>query len=1086
MLHKARWNAALAVLALGAAGCPACQNPADTVAMGVARLTVRNMGAVGTLVNANTSCGFSAPSVLGAATLSGEVGTAGSVTWTVTDCEIDAGGGTEVSKDCEGVTVTASGKVKVSATKTITGILTGKPESPVVPSGPDAVTIAITSASFTDFKVENSSSGNKMTIKSGTLAANIKPRLAVAADTGACAISTPNTTFSGITWTSGAVHVTTPDNEVEATIKTSALDAQNGVNGDNENKLSGKITLSSQVGMAPPNQEEEKTIPVSGDTEGLDPDYDAAKFKASYACTANLASPESFVCADLRPRLADGAARLTVKTFGAVAGIVDKNTTCGFSATSVQGAATATGTVGGQGAVTFTVTDCDITIPADTAVSTDCAGVETRAGGTFRVSGTKTVSGRLTGSQTQPVVPSTDSPAVLSLTITPTNFKVSSSADVNALTLVSGTLAGTLTPRVALAADTGACAISTPMARFEDLTYTNGVVKVTSESGTFQLNVGTSTIDAVNGTWDTDSNKLSGSISVEGESFTVPSDLQGLNPDFDQAAFDASYACTPNLVTPVSHSCSFLGPLAQGISRLTPRTLGTVVSIINADTNCGFSSAAVGGTPQITGNLGDDGATAVFTISSACTLPFATETVVGPATSCNPAATSVMGTISVTGTKTVRGYNTGDPLTPIVPTSRDPAEFDLTITFTDFTVTNSESTSSLTVKSGTLSAQVTPRTGIDLTTGACSISTPVVTFESMTFSNANVRLVSDGKAFDVAVSASDLDAQNGTKDTVSNTLTGSITVDSAPVTIPINPADSTLDPEFDQTAFDAAYACTPNLMVAPNEEACSFRRTLAQQAARLLIKNVGVATNMLNGNTSCGFAAASVLGAPTDVQGNPGSPGSITWAANACAMGPLPADTTIAPDCLGGATKASGTATATATKMVTGLRNTDPPIVPVSRDAATFTITSLVFDAFNAYSVPTGVTVPTGKMTLTGTATATVSPIGGESNTNAGVYSISTPVAGLSNVQTTNATAVLFLEGKTFNVTIDSADLDAFAGSYDTQTNTLSGTISVDGRAVTLPINPADPTLDPSYDQTTFDSSYACTPDLKEPVPAAS
>src|SRR4051812_34190701 len=120
----------LSLLALAALATAAgCTNPADSVANGVARLTIRNVGAVATIINADTTCGFSSDAVKAAAVLNGSVGGQGSLVLTVTDCEIDLAN-SEISKTCDdpAVSTTVNGKIKVSATRTVVGTLTGSAE----------------------------------------------------------------------------------------------------------------------------------------------------------------------------------------------------------------------------------------------------------------------------------------------------------------------------------------------------------------------------------------------------------------------------------------------------------------------------------------------------------------------------------------------------------------------------------------------------------------------------------------------------------------------------------------------------------------------------------------------------------------------------------------------------------------------------------------------------------------------------------------------------------------------------------------------------------------------------------------------
>ena len=495
--------------------------------------------------------------------------------------------------------------------------------------------------------------------------------------------------------------------------------------------------------------------------------------------------------------------------------------------------------------------------------------------------------------------------------------------------------------------------------------------------------------------------------------------------------------------------------------------------LVDSNGTCGFSSPAVAGTPAFTGTMFKDDSEATFTLPAAgCTITLPADTLVS--TDCAGVTTRVSGTVVVTGTKKVRGYQTGNPYQPVVPTSRDAVDFALTATLTNFVVKTSDSMSSLTVKSGTLAGKLSPRLGIDTRTGACSMSTPVVTFTDLTYTDAALRLVSDGSTFDLTAATSNLDAQNGTKGDVSNVLTGSLTLDGTAVTIPVNPSDNKLNPSFSQSAFDAAYACTPNLVVAPTAGACSFRQALGAGAARLLIKDLAVATSMVDKNNVCGFAAA-----PSGASGAPGEMGSLTWTANTCAVGPIPVATAIATDCLGNKTTVLGGFTATGTKVVTGLRGNSPPIVPLTRTAATINMTSVNLAAFSAYDVAADGGVAS-KSTVTGNAALSVAPVAGESSTNAGVFSVGTPIAAVTGVTLPTGTMRIYRGGSQFDVTLTSVALAAQAGSYMGASNTITGSLVVDGEMVIVPVSP----LVTGFSQAVFDSTYVCTPGLKEVVPA--
>ncbi|MFH1811896.1 MAG: hypothetical protein ABIJ09_24370 [Pseudomonadota bacterium] len=1068
-MHRTLRRASLGALVLSMSACAQMCAP-DAVGTGVARLTVRNVGAMVSLLSSNSTCGFAADAVLANPTISGAVGSEGTVTWTVTGCAIDLGDDAEISKDCKGVTTDGSGKVTLSATKTVAGILTGVPTSPILPGGPDAATITITAATMDNFEVSKSNSDNKLKMIKGSLTAKAMPRLGVASDSGACAIATSIVSFSDIVLKDAEVLLTSPDLTETIPVPASNLAAQNGKKGDKENALSGSITVWDTA----------RDVPAEGDTDGLDPDYEAQAFLDSFTCATGLATPLSFECADMTPRLADGAARLTVKMFGAVASAVAANTSCGFSSAAVGGAAVASGNPGEKGTVTFTVTGCALDFATATAVSTNCQGVETRLMGGATVSGTKTIHGFITGDPMAPVVPDSDDAAVLDLDITFDNLTVSSSADVNALLVRTGSLTGELSPRLAVASATGACEVQSGIAELMGLAWTDADVAVTSVSGTFDLPLDTSDVDALNGAWSGSTNGLSGSVSIGGTSYTVPGDAAGLDPAYNQTAFDAAWTCAPGLLTPVSHECSFKGPLATGAARLGAKVLGTVAKMIDANTSCGFSSAAVAGTPNFgttaTGDKGD----AVFTVT-ACTMAFTAPAVI--ATDCTGTTTHVSGSVTVSGTKTVHGWITGNPLAPVVPDSDAPAAIDLTLTFTDFELWSSDTDASLTVASGTLAGTVGPRTALS-TRGACEISSPVARMSDVTFTNADLVMRSEDKNFGFTATTSTFDAVQGSFGTQENYLAGTLTIDTVAVPVPVDGLG--LNPDYDAAALAASWSCTPGLVLPVNHSSCSFNPVLAHGGARLIIKAIGTATKLLDANTTCGFSANSVLTTGV-VTGSTGSTGSIAWstAAAPCTV-TIAADTAVAQDCSGTSTHVMGAFTANTAKNLAGfLTGGNPPIAPLTRTPATFTHTSLAFDAFKVYDQASGATSHASEITLTGAVQGIMKPVTGQQvgdplGNGTPVYSISTPLAGFENITMASGTATLVSDGKTFNIDLANLALAAFNGAYNGQSNALSGSLAVEAENVTL----SDPRLNPDFDQAAFDEAYVCTPGLLEVVPS--
>lgn len=1043
---RARTFAVFVLLSVYAAACERCAP--GRVGEGVARLTIRNTGAITELINDDTRCGFESAAVKDAVMLTG-AGSNGTGTWSVDQCTIDLSE-PRVTTDCNGVTTTMRGKLIVSGKRTIHGTLTGDNANAVIPDGPDAVTIELTQVEFENFVVEVSDSDANLTMISGSISATLKPRLAVASDTGICSIASKNVTFEDVSYGSSKVHVIGDGRSFDVDVNASSLHAVS-----NENLLSGSITVwESKEDVKP--------------EDGLNPDYDAAMFDSAWACTEGLKTPVTFDCSGgVAPRLAQGAARLSIRNFGTFADRLDKDTACGFASAKVLDAATFDVPAGSVGSATFTVENCTLDFGTGTVVATDCEGNQTIVSGKATVSGTKTLRGRVTGDRVEPVVPMSDEPADVSLTLS--NFdQFQVEEDGTALTWISGSAHGTIHPRVAAdSAKKGACAFETPIARFDFSYDSPAQVKLRSSSGSFTATIDTAHLTALNGNWNAEQNLLSGNITFNGETFAA--DNEGLDPEYDQAAFDRSWQCG-SLEQPVRFDCAFVEPIATGASQLTVQLFGKLAEMLEHDASCGFASTAVQNRVMINGELAKPNGSAVYTANN-CTLTFPERTVWK--TDCNGKSVYVSGTARVSGTKTLRGYVSGDAAEPIVPTSRDPVEFDLTASFENFAVWSDPETDRLSVGSGTLSGKVRPRLGIDELTGACSIPTPVAELAELRWQDANMRVESEGKIFDVRVASSVLHAINGPRDTFTNRVDGSIKVDGFEVIV-----NSALDPDYEAATFAASYACIENLRVPAAEAECNMKQTLGEGAARLLVLTLGNLTSMANNDTDCGFDARRVLTNPSQVVGDVGDQGMMRWDISDCTMAPN-ANEPIKTDCNGRETIASGEVTFTGSRTVTGLRNEVviliiirfDSIIPNTRNSVTVDFGSVAFNDFNIIDGDRGLRLRNG------TASAQVHPILGERASEPGNFDVPTPIVHLSTLRVQNADARILFGGKRFDVHIDSADLEAFNGSWigSPLENYIAGTIVIDGQTV----NVAPSLLDEEFDQAAFDQTYACTADLR-------
>ena len=97
-------------------------------------------------------------------------------------------------------------------------------------------------------------------------------------------------------------------------------------------------------------------------------------------------------------KVADGVARLTIRNAGNIVSLITDNAACGFASEAAKASRQTIGEMGKEGSVVETVSNCVLSFPQETVLSTDCHGVQTRVRGTVTVSAVRTLEGVLTGS----------------------------------------------------------------------------------------------------------------------------------------------------------------------------------------------------------------------------------------------------------------------------------------------------------------------------------------------------------------------------------------------------------------------------------------------------------------------------------------------------------------------------------------------------------------------------------------------------------------------------------------------------------------------------------------------------------------
>jgi hypothetical protein len=799
----------LVCFAVGMSACAGCIErlaPGD-VAAGVSRLTIRNAGYLSKLVLNDASCGFASPAVQRAALVQGQPGGPGAVTWKVSNCTIDLATAKTFDPDCTGVSATLKGKITVSATQRILGTITGNSETPVIPAGADAVRLEF-DVTNDNLSVTKSNSPSSLTLVSGALHFVLQPRIALSKSLGVCAVQTLDFSFSEVRYQDAKVILAKGDHVFPVDVPSAQLVAQSGKWQGEENSFSGEVKVWDTT----------VTLPLASDPDGLDPDYTPQSYLDSIACDPDLVVPVSYACPSLKEQLVQGVSKLTVKELGALASLVNADTRCGFSSPQVLASAVTRGNAGSAGSVVFTLpAPCVFAFPMRSALGTDCTGKTQFAEGTVTITGTQTLTGVLTGDTRQPVAPDARDPAELSLVAKFANFRLSDSVGGQALLTKQGTLTGVVRPRVALDRTTGICSNTTSIAEFPSIAWQDAALGVTVSGFDFQVDVSQASLQAQSGTNGTRSNFLSGTVISDGQPIAVPPRGASpvLDPTFDEAAFTASFACAPGFaLASTDADCSLDRALATNAARLTVQAAGAVASMIQNDSQCGFSALGVKTSPTtVVGNNGQQGS--IQWDLQGCQLG-ATGTF-SRGKDCAGNESFVTGKVTVAARRVVTGlrntaYVIFDSIVPNAPNS-------LTITLRDvqlnefsawtLPVGETEPVAELVIHHGTLSGVVTPVLGERRSKpGVFDIGTPVARFEQLQLQNATATLSVGGKRFELNLPALSVNALNGTVQGLSNALSGQVVLRTDSL---VSLAPTALDPSFTQATFDQSYACTPDL-----------------------------------------------------------------------------------------------------------------------------------------------------------------------------------------------------------------------------------------------------------------------------------
>jgi len=804
--------ALLSLATVAGAGCQIERLFAHDVGHGAARLTVRNAAILGKLIDDDTRCGFSSPQVLDGYVVDGEVGGTGTVTWTVEACELSFGAPKITSTDCNDVDRVVGGRMTVSAQRTVRGLITGDPKTPVIPLTNDAVHLVYEADVF-DYVVVLSDQVESATIQQGHLSFDADVHLARSASMGVCAVDTSEVTIHRLSVSDAVYTVDTGDRAFAVDVPALEVSAQLGEWQGRENVITGSVTVWDDV------------VDLA-DNDVLDPSYDRDTFRAAYACKADLLVPQDYECPDLGEAVADGAARLLLSNVGNLVSAAVADTRCGFASPAVVDTVRTTGDVGRDGGEAVFVIDqaCEIVLD-DALLSRTCQAVDTRGTGRARIKGTMRQRGRLTGDPLQPIIPTSRDAVEITFDIDFDGFAVATGAagdDVKTFTVKTGGVTGRMMPRLAKDTTTGACSVATPVVTFDNVVVkpgTGGLLKSGPLAVDVALDAGS--LSAQANIKDGVENTLDGELTVRvlGEEARAVDVSGDLDPEWDPALATASFAaCAPNLEIPASDDdCSFDAVLAENAARLAVQTAGTLAGLINGDDDCGFEDTlgVLMWPGEVVGDSGERGSMTWDVLDCPISRPADFQM----SEDCSGGRTMVEGDASfVDVSRTVRGLREkmllGVLIDSIVPQSRDSVDIVMReVQLTEFATWSlvpgsDEPAGILVIHDGTLSATVQPATGArESEPTTFDVATPVARLSSLRLSG-DVSLHAQGKVFHFRVDDSELLATNGPFLGAENALSGTISVDGKAHTLEALP----LNPDYRPQAFDAAYACTEDLL----------------------------------------------------------------------------------------------------------------------------------------------------------------------------------------------------------------------------------------------------------------------------------
>lgn len=266
----------------------------------------------------------------------------------------------------------------------------------------------------------------------------------------------------------------------------------------------------------------------------------------------------------------------------------------------------------GRGEVIWRVKDVVINYPEETTVYTDCLSENTKwQGKAHIISASRTMKGRLTHNKENPVIPD---PQTLAIEVHARlhNLLIRAAGAENYLLIEEGEVIFKAYPRLAQSQKGnlhGLRIVPTSNIRFTDVKFLKVKAKLFSSEINMPITIDEShlTMQAGKGEHG-DENRIFGMINIFGQEHAVPSDGQGLDPDYHNADFEKRFLCHEQLAGFVSYDhVAFETKMARPVALLNTLLAGAVVEQLENNKSCGMANPDVIRNAIIMGRPGEQG-----------------------------------------------------------------------------------------------------------------------------------------------------------------------------------------------------------------------------------------------------------------------------------------------------------------------------------------------------------------------------------------------------------------------------------------------------------------------------------------------